>query len=80
MREVGAYSPNRILELEDENTIGSIGDIHTMNSTYTTLDRIGAEPVAAPVAAPAPEPEEDDEASSARNAFQSIMNVEPANV
>lgn len=44
MREAGAYSPNRILELEDENTIGPDGDIHTMNSTYTTLERIANPP------------------------------------
>lgn len=44
MREVGAFSANRILELEDENTIGPLGDKHVMNSTYTTLDRIGEPP------------------------------------
>lgn len=41
MREVGAYSVNRILELEDENTIGADGDKHVMQSQYTTLERIG---------------------------------------
>jgi hypothetical protein len=30
MQFVGAYSPNDILELEDENTIGPDGDIHVM--------------------------------------------------
>jgi hypothetical protein len=30
MSKIGAYSPNRVLELEDENTIGPDGDIHTM--------------------------------------------------
>jgi phage portal protein BeeE len=32
MVEIGAYSPNRILELEDENTIGADGDVHTVAS------------------------------------------------
>jgi HK97 family phage portal protein len=41
---IGAYSPNRVLELEDENTIGPDGDIHVMQSQWTTLDKIGQEP------------------------------------
>ncbi len=44
MREVGAYSANRILELEDENTIGPDGDKRVMQSQYTTLEKIGEEP------------------------------------
>lgn len=83
MREVGAYSPNRILELEDENTIGDIGDIHTMNSTYTTLDRIGEEPVAPPVIAPPVEETTDepvDEATAASvDRIRSLLS-EPAHV
>ncbi|WP_288142840.1 phage portal protein [Mesorhizobium sp.] len=79
MREVGAYSPNRILELEDENTIGAIGDIHTMNSTYTTLDRIGKEPAKpAPVQTAEPALEEDADASTARAAFERMIALEPA--
>jgi hypothetical protein len=38
--KVGAYSPNRILELEDENTIGPDGDIHVMQNQNVTLEQI----------------------------------------
>jgi HK97 family phage portal protein len=57
MSGVGAYSPNRILELEDENTLGAEGDIHTMQGQNVTLKQI-AEGTAAPAlpgATPAPE-------------------------
>lgn len=57
MRDIGAYSVNRILELEDENTIGADGDKHTMQSGFTTLERIGEEPVKK---LPAPVPGDDD--------------------
>ncbi len=43
MTKIGAYSPNRVLELEDENTIGPDGDIHTMQSQNVTLERIADE-------------------------------------
>ncbi|MBY9039460.1 phage portal protein, partial [Pseudomonas fluorescens] len=49
MSSVGAYSPNRILELEDENTLGPEGDIHTMQGQNVTLKQI-AEGTAAPTA------------------------------
>ncbi|MCP1832821.1 phage portal protein [Bradyrhizobium sp. USDA 4545] len=39
MFDTGAYSPNRILELEDENTIGPDGDVHVLNGTYRTLEQ-----------------------------------------
>ncbi len=42
MTKVGAFSPNRILQLEDENTIGPAGDIHTMQSQNVTLEAIAA--------------------------------------
>jgi HK97 family phage portal protein len=54
MVKIGAYSPNRVLELEDENTIGPAGDIHVMQNQNVTLEQIarGAdEPV--PATAPA---------------------------
>ncbi len=47
MRDIGAYSANRILELEDENTIGPDGDKHTMQSGFTTLEKIGEDPIPA---------------------------------
>ena len=54
MQFCGAYTPNRILELEDEPTIGPEGDIHVMQSQFVPLERIGEEPepVAATIEAP----------------------------
>jgi HK97 family phage portal protein len=40
MVKIGAYSPNRVLELEDENTIGPDGDIHVMQNQNVTLEQI----------------------------------------
>ncbi|MFA7279803.1 MAG: phage portal protein [Sterolibacterium sp.] len=40
MVRIGAYSPNRVLELEDENTIGPDGDVHVMQSQNITLEAI----------------------------------------
>jgi HK97 family phage portal protein len=64
MREIGVLSANRILELEDENTIGQDGDKHTMQSNYTTLEKIGedvpvagATPAAHETADPVTQPE-----------------------
>ncbi|UFW75186.1 phage portal protein [Bradyrhizobium sp. WU425] len=55
MSSVGAYSPNRILELEDENTLGPEGDIHTMQGQNVTLKQIAEGKVdTAPGATPAP--------------------------
>jgi len=52
---VGAYSPNRVLELEDENTIGADGDIHVMQSQNVTLKQIREGTANNPTpAAPAP--------------------------
>lgn len=42
MSKLGAFSPNRVLQLEDENTIGAAGDIHTMQSQNITLEQIQA--------------------------------------
>jgi HK97 family phage portal protein len=55
MVRIGAYSPNRILELEDENTIGEDGDIHVMQNQNVTLEQIanGVGIPAAPGATPA---------------------------
>ena len=36
---VGGFSPNRILELEDEDGIGPIGDHHFDPSNYVTLEQ-----------------------------------------
>lgn len=62
MTKIGAYSPNRVLELEDENTIGPDGDIHTMQSQNVTLERIADGTATAAPSLPAPaDPEQGDD-------------------
>jgi hypothetical protein len=53
MFEMGAYSPNRILELEDENTLGSDGDKHLVQLNLTTLEHAGEQPAPGAAGAPA---------------------------
>lgn len=83
MRNMGVYNANRILELEDEPTIGPKGDKYVMQQGFTTLDRIGEEPVktAAPtLAAPAVEDVPEDANSDAANeaAARIAAMLEPA--
>jgi HK97 family phage portal protein len=52
MREMGVYSANDILALEDRNKIGPEGDKRIVPANMTTLERVGEAP--APVAAPRP--------------------------
>jgi HK97 family phage portal protein len=40
MVQIGAYSPNRVLQLEDENTLGPEGDIHVMQQQMVPLEFI----------------------------------------
>lgn len=66
---VGGFSANRILELEDEDGIGPIGDYHFVPANYITLERAtdptyqpsGTPPATEPEPEepPAPEPEEE---------------------
>lgn len=60
MVKIGAYSPNRVLELEDENTIPEYGDIHVMQNQNVTLETIAnggtTASSQAPPAAPTPAP------------------------
>jgi len=75
MREVGALSVNDILRLEDMNTIGKVGDKRVMNSTYTTLERIGEEPVKTVAAPPEPEePDDEDEDTSEDDEAEEELN------
>lgn len=72
MVQIGAYSPNRVLELEDENTLGPEGDIHVMQQQMVPLEFIAEGPVsgaagAGPDGGAAIDPDED--AERARNAF-----------
>ncbi|MEP9389643.1 phage portal protein [Mesorhizobium sp. KR9-304] len=83
MSSVGAYSANRILALEDENSIGADGDVHVMQEQYVPLEFIAkrtdpaAEKAVAKPAVSKPAVEEDDSAAAAE--FHGILNVEPAN-
>lgn len=63
---VGGFSPNRILELEDEDGIGPIGDHHFVPANYVTLER-ATDPSYQPGKAGSAEPESspDDETEEA---------------
>lgn len=76
---IGAYSPNRVLQLEDENTIGPDGDIHVMQSQWTTLERIGEEPVALPPPS-AEDDEGDDGAPDAPDVDADAANLETSKI
>ena len=60
MFDMGAYSPNRILSLEDENTIGPDGDKHLVQLNLTTLEKAGEQPE--PQQPQQPSPANDDDA------------------
>lgn len=42
MREIGVYSPNDILELEDMNPVGPEGDIRVVDGAYIPLSQLDA--------------------------------------
>jgi HK97 family phage portal protein len=82
MQFVGAYSPNRILQLEDENTLGPEGDIHVMQQQMVPLEFIaegpvqpGATPEPPPPATEEPPAEEDDDARAARNRAEAWLET-----
>lgn len=52
--EVGGFSPNRILALEEEEPIGPEGDLHFVPSNFTPLNRANQPPAPQP-RGPAPE-------------------------
>jgi HK97 family phage portal protein len=84
MVRIGAYSPNRVLELEDENTIGPEGDIHVMQSQNVTLKNIlegDNQPLrvpGSPDTAEPPAPPPDDASAMAR--LDVLMEMETARV
>ena len=45
MLDRGVYSVNDVLELEDRNPIGAVGDKRAVQSNMTTLEKLGTEPV-----------------------------------
>lgn len=63
MRNIGAMNANEIRDREGLNGIGPEGDKYTIQSGFTTLDKVGEEPKPEPVVEPEPEPvpEDDDE-------------------
>jgi HK97 family phage portal protein len=73
---IGAYSPNRVLELEDENTIGPDGDIHVMQSQWTTLERIGEETPSPATASPSTDTAEDDTQPNTPEAHTLVDEIE----
>jgi HK97 family phage portal protein len=84
MQFVGAYSPNRILELEDENTLGPEGDIHVMQQQMVPLEFIAKGPnqALAPSEPSLPPPSneadlliEDDAASAARASAEAWLEL-----
>lgn len=62
MFNVGAFSPNDILRLEDMNTLGGEGDKHLVQLNLTTLDKAGEQPMETAPSAPE-EPDEDEVAA-----------------
>lgn len=76
MFDMGAYSPNRILELEDENTIGPDGDKHLVQLNLTTLEKAGEQPQAQqqrpPAAANDDEPQDEEEPDAEDDAAVAI--------
>lgn len=56
---VGGFSPNRILELEDEDGIGPIGDHHFVPANYVTLQQ-ATDPSYRPSGEANPVPADDD--------------------
>ena len=80
MFDMGVYSPNRILEALDENTIGPDGDKRLVQLNLTTLEHAGEEPEPPP---PPPDNDDDDDQqpddSEANTAVDTITRIlEPA--
>lgn len=60
-RAMGVYSVNDVLRKLGENTIGTDGDVRTMNGAAVRLEDVGKNMLPAPAPSPAPEPEEDED-------------------
>lgn len=76
--EMGAYSPNRVLELEDENTLGPDGDKHLVQLNLTTLEQAGEQPEPAPPSVPdddADPLQEDSEAQAIRTRVERQLEL-----
>lgn len=90
MVKIGAYSPNMVLEREDENTIGPAGDIHVMQNQNVTLEQIAEgegdlnPPTAPPTPATPPDPPaedpEDPGVAGGLDRLDHIFGAQPAHV
>lgn len=67
MMQLGVYTINQVLEMEDENGIGPDGDVRLVQLNQTTLEYLvanpGAKAPAAPVAEEPPNAQDDDPAA-----------------
>lgn len=75
MVKIGAYSPNDVLEREDENTIGPAGDIHVMQNQNVTLETIAKGPPEPVAATPVAPPANDMDAIAAVERISAILRV-----
>lgn len=90
MQFVGAMSPNEIRQLEDMNSLGKEGDLHTMQSQFVPLEAIADGSAAPSNVAPASSPDpqqpspddpvpdltEDPAAASARAKFERMFALD----
>lgn len=79
MHGMGVYSINDILELEDRNPIGPDGDKRLVQTSLTTLEKIGEDPPPAPPDPDARDDERDDPMDDPREkamraACQDLLN------
>lgn len=84
MVQIGAYSPNHVLEYEDENTIGPDGDIHVMQEQMVPLEFIAkrTDPASEKAAPTSVKPSQDDSADAeagTRAALRAMGILEPIN-
>lgn len=68
MRQMGVFTINDVLRLEDMQTIGKEGDVRVMQSQFVPLDKLGEDPVQAVAlqAEPDPTPDESPDETEAR--------------
>lgn len=56
MRNIGVFTINDVLALEDMDTIGAAGDVRVMQSQYVPLEQLGKTQPSAPPAPSSPDP------------------------
>jgi len=75
--DMGVFSPNDILRLEDQNPIGPEGDKHLVQMNLTTLEKVGEEPEPPPEP---PAPAEDETPEEIAEAAEKIERREKARI